>query len=78
MGTTERYGTDIKMARLFNMEKGYPYLPVSICKKHRDEVRKELNNGKHSDHVLQIANIDLPEPNEFCAHCAIESRKEKS
>ena len=70
------YGTDVKMARFFNIEKGYPYLPVSICKRHRDEVKEELKNGKHPNCVMDIANIDLPEPNDYCAHCAIESPKE--
>ena len=68
------YGTDVKMARFFNIEKGYPYLPVSICKRHRDETREELKNGKHPDCVLHIAKFNLPEPNDYCAHCAIENR----
>ena len=74
MGTTGRYRTDIKIARFFNIEKGYPYLPVSICKRHRDEVKKELKNGKHPNCVLEIANKNPPEPNDYCAHCAIENR----
>ena len=74
MGTTERYGTDVKMARFFNIEKGYPYLPVSICKKHRDESEQEIKDGKHPNCEMEIASMDPPEPNDYCAHCAIENR----
>ena len=75
MGGVEKYGTDIKLARFVNIDKGYPYLPTFICAKHREESNQEIIDGKHPNCLMEIADCKMPEPNDFCEHCEIDRRK---